>query len=72
MPRALTDPMVEQLRAECAADEIPFIDATAAMRRRSGQGPALFFPRDPHPTPAGYEALAEEIGTFLLEQRLIR
>jgi lysophospholipase L1-like esterase len=70
-PPPWTDALVASLRAECTRRGIPFVDATETMRGRAAGGAALFFPHDPHPNPAGYDALATDIGTFLIANALV-
>ena len=55
------------------AEDVPFLDATLALRARAGRSPeSLFYEgADTHPTPLGYRALAEEVGRWLVDRGLV-
>lgn len=63
--------MVEALSNCCAEDQIPFIDLSPQLRERSSE--TLYYDGlDTHPTPNGYRAIAEIIGGFLVDQKIVR
>ncbi len=68
-----------RLASMCEALDVPFLDATSALRAHGSPGlyPApeesFLYPRDHvHPTPAGHRVLAEAIRTALVERGLVR
>lgn len=58
--------IVETLQDACAWSGIPFADLTQRLRQRWSQTPDLYFAGlDTHPTPAGYEAIAQGVSELL-------
>jgi lysophospholipase L1-like esterase len=61
--------MVKTLTRVCAQDGIPFRDLTPEMRAAAARGPApLFYTKyDAHPTPAGYQVIANLVAPLVVE-----
>ena len=63
--------IVKTLSSFCTKDQIPFLDLSDQLKMRSTD--KLYYDGlDTHPTPNGYRAIAEIIGGFLVEQKLLR
>jgi len=58
--------MIQTLQKTCDQNGIPFADLTEPFSQRWSQKPDLYFSGlDTHPTPAGYEAIAQGVNALL-------
>jgi lysophospholipase L1-like esterase len=63
--------MTETLSSSCARDQIPFLDLSSQLKERSAE--TLYYDGlDTHPTPKGYDAIAEIVASFLVERKIIQ
>lgn len=62
--------MIETLTRVCAQDNIPFRDLTPQMRAAAANGPQpLFYTKyDAHPTPAGYQVIADLVSPLVVDE----
>ena len=60
--------MVETLSSVCAKNNIPFHDLTSEMRTAAagGQQPLFYTKYDAHPTPVGYQLIADLVSPMVL------
>jgi len=64
--------IVEETRRAAQALNLPFLDVTPALAARARTGPALYHQgAETHPTPAGYQAIADEVTAFLRAAPLV-
>jgi len=61
--------MVDTLSRVCAQSNIPFRDLTSEMRSAGAGQPALFYTKyDMHPTPVGYQVIADLVSSLVLDE----
>ena len=62
--------MVDTLTRVCAQDNIPFRDLTSEMRAAaaSEQQPLFYTKYDAHPTPAGYQVIADLVSPLVVDE----
>lgn len=61
-----------RLQAWAQDNDAYFADPTAALLAAHGQSEApLYWPKDRHPTPAGYQIIAEALYTYLVKNALV-
>ena len=64
--------VAEESARAAAALGLPFLDTTPALADRARAAPALYHQgAETHPTPAGYQAIAEEVAAFLRDSGLV-